>query len=257
MIELVDVEPTPCSWVRYLNASPRGRSEVSRLPVHLARAHGLPRDLDALVATSDLQGVVPDPHTRASTLLGVAVAEHLVALADDGVIPRAERTGVVLAGDLYSVPEANRRGGFGDVASVWDAFGASFAWVVGVAGNHDDVTRVREGALDGDHVVLDGLRIGGVGRIAGDPAKLGRRDEREQHARIELLAETGLDVLVLHEGPCGDRAQPGADAIRALVERHRVPLTICGHVHWDEPLARHRGGQVLNVDTRAIVIVPA
>jgi len=35
----------------------------------------------------------------------------------------------------------------------------------------------------------------------------------------------------------------------------RVPLTICGHVHWPEPLARHARGQILNVDTRVVVLV--
>jgi hypothetical protein len=78
--------------------------------------------LDAIVATSDLQGIVPDPRTGDATLLGVAVAEALEELTFDDVLPPAGRIGVVLAGDLYSVPTADKRGGFGDVASVWHAF---------------------------------------------------------------------------------------------------------------------------------------
>ena len=45
--------------------------------------------------------------------------------------------GVLLAGDLYTVPALDRRGGSGDVTAVWRAFGDEFSWVVGVAGNHD------------------------------------------------------------------------------------------------------------------------
>lgn len=219
---------------------------------------GLPDGLDAIAATSDLQGIVPDPRTRESTLLGVAVAELLEELAFDAVLPPAQRTGVVMAGDMYSVPAANQRGGHGSVATVWEAFAGPFAWVVGVAGNHDDVSDVardeRVIVLDTDDVVIDGLRFGGVGLIAGNPAKVGRRAEDDQLERIELLASNGLDVLVLHEGPRGDDTQPGHPLIRALVETHRVPLTICGHVHWPAPLARHERGQILNVDTRVVVL---
>jgi hypothetical protein len=43
---------------------------------------------------------------------------------------------------------------------------------------------------------------------------------------------------------------------RARIEHARVPLTVCGHVHWDAPVARHAGGQILNVDSRVIVLIP-
>ena len=41
-------------------------------------------------------------------------------------------SGAILAGDLYSVPAADMRGGFGDVAPVWRAFADRFSWVTGV-----------------------------------------------------------------------------------------------------------------------------
>jgi Icc-related predicted phosphoesterase len=258
MIEVVDIDDEAVADLRYLNASRRGGTEICHLVVQRARVRGLPDALDAIVATSDLQGIVPDPRTRESTLLGVAVAELLEELAFDAVLPPAQRTGVIMAGDMFSVPEANQRGGFGSVATVWSAFAGPFAWVVGVAGNHDDVSDVardeRVVLLDTEDVTLDGLRFGGVGLIAGNPAKVGRRAEDDQMERIELLASAGLDVLVLHEGPRGDDTQPGHPVIRDLVETHRVPLTICGHVHWPAPLARHEHGQILNVDTRVIVL---
>jgi Icc-related predicted phosphoesterase len=258
MLEILEIEETAVADLRYRNASRRGGTEVCHLVVERARVRGLPDTLDAIIATSDLQGIVPDPRTRESTLLGVAVAELLEELAFDEKLPLAQRTGVIMAGDMYSVPAANERGGFGSVAPVWSAFAGPFAWVVGVAGNHDDVSDVardeRVVVLDGEDVRIDGLRIGGVGLITGNPAKKGRRAEDEQLELIELLASDGIDVLVLHEGPRGDDAQPGHPLVGALIEQHRVPLTICGHVHWPSALARHQHGQILNVDTRVVVL---
>lgn len=70
----------------------------------------------------------------------------------------------------------------------------------------------------------------------------------------------GVDILVCHEGPSGPGsggAQLGHPGVRALVERHRVPLTLCGHVHWDQAVARTERGAILNVDARVVVLVAA
>jgi len=246
--------------IQYLNASSRGSTEVERLPVSRgALAAPLGGELDALLVCSDLQGIVPGPGGR-SELLGVQVAAVLEELAADGAIPPAKRTGVILAGDLYSVPAANKRGGYGDVAQVWVAFVERFAWVAGVAGNHDDVTAVaklgeRIHLLDGELAEVDGLRIGGVGGIIGNPRKPGRRSEVDQLRMIDRVLVQELDMLVLHEGPRGGSQQLGNDAIRATIEAGGVGLTICGHEHWRTPLAEHAHGQVLNVDARVVVLV--
>jgi len=251
----------PIREIHYLNASPRGGgTDVERLPVvRGALAAPLADELDALAVCSDLQGIVPGPEGR-SELLGVQVAGVLEELALDGVIPPVARTGAILAGDLYCVPAANKRGGYGDVADVWVAFAERFAWVAGVAGNHDDVSRVtglgpQVHLLDGELAVIDGLRLGGVGGIIGNPHKPGRRSEAEQLRALDRALGHDLDLLVLHEGPRGDARQPGNDAIRARIEVAAVGLTICGHDHWRVPLATHAAGQILNVDTRVVVLV--
>jgi Icc-related predicted phosphoesterase len=259
-IEIISFDDDAIHRLPYLNAARGGGSMVETLEINRARATGLPDTLDAIVATSDLQGIVPDPRTREATLLGVAVAEALEELAFDGVLPPADRIGIVLAGDLYSVPTADKRGGFGDVASVWRAFAKRFAWVAGVAGNHDDVTAVKRAdrvhLLDAGTVALSGLRVGGVSLIAGNPAKHGRREEGEQLARIARVASAGVDLLILHECPNGDgNRQDGHPGIRAIIDEHATPLTICGHFHWESPLSSHRGGQILNVDSRVIVLM--
>lgn len=260
-LSILEIAPRELTFVRYRNAARGGGTETARLPIVVAQTRGLPEPLDALIATSDLQGIVPDPRTRASTLLGCAVAEALEELAFDGALPPAARTGVLLAGDLYSVPGADKRGGHGDVAAVWHAFAERFAWVAGVAGNHDDVSTVAIGdrvhVLDTDRALLDGLRIGGVGLVSGNPDKRGRRAEDDQLARLELVADSGVDILICHEGPDGGPGQPGHPSIRAVLEQTAVPLTLCGHVHWDAPLARCGQGQVLNVDARVVVLVRA
>jgi Icc-related predicted phosphoesterase len=258
--QVVGIDDELIREIHYLNAASRGSTEVERLPVvRGALAAPLADELDALIVCSDLQGIVPGPQGR-SELLGVQVAAVLEELAFDRVIPPAARTGVLLAGDLYSVPAANRRGGYGDVADVWVAFTERFAWVAGVAGNHDDVSGVaRLGArvhlLDGELAEPDGLRIGGVGGIIGNPRKPGRRSEADQLRAIDRAIDRGLDILILHEGPRGGDQQPGNAAIRATIEAGGVGLTICGHDHWRVPLAAHAHGQILNVDARVVVLV--
>jgi 3',5'-cyclic-AMP phosphodiesterase len=108
--------------------------------------------------------------------------------------------------------------------------------------------------LDGDVVELAGLRIGGVGGIIGNKQKPGRRTEDVQLALVEGVLDAGVDILVMHEGPHGDERQPGNDFVRALIDAAEVPLVICGHDHWRMPLAERDGGQILNVDTRVVVL---
>lgn len=258
-VRIQQIEDELIREIHYLNASSRGSTEVERLPVSRGSlAAPLPGELDGLIICSDLQGVVPGPQGR-SELLGVQVAAVLEQLATDAAIPPAARMGVVLGGDLYSVPAANKRGGYGDVADVWVAFAERFAWVAGVAGNHDDVSEVaklgaRVHLLDGDVAAPGGLRIGGVGGIIGNPRKPRRRSEVDQLRAIDRVIDAGLDILVLHEGPRGGDRQPGNDAIRHTIEAGAVGLTVCGHDHWSVALAEHEHGQILNVDARVVVL---
>ena len=67
---------------------------------------------NALVIASDLQGVA-NAASGETRLVGQVLAEQLTMLAARGSIPPLPRTGVILAGDLYSAPEANQRGASG------------------------------------------------------------------------------------------------------------------------------------------------
>ncbi len=251
---------------RFVNAARGGGTESQDLLFWTARAEGMPAGIDALVITSDLQGVAPSwRHGGENTLLGILVAEELFDLANAGRIPEPSQTGVILAGDLYSAPAGNKRGASGDVREVWMAFAAMNRWVTGVAGNHDRFGTPREQArlaaektielLDGSVVMRDGLSIGGVSYIIGNPEKPGRQDEGEFFAALDLVLEGGPKLTILHEGPCGqEREQRGNVQIRKRIESSSPTLVVCGHVHWDKPLAQLGDSQVLNVDSRVVVL---
>ncbi len=109
-------------------------------------------------------------------------------------MPSLDRTGVLVAGDMYTVPGADKRGGTGDVRSVWYAFADRFRWVAGVAGNHDLFGTPKQLAaltlertahvLDGSVVELDGLSVGGVSYVSGRRRKPGYRPLSEQLKRL-------------------------------------------------------------------------
>ncbi len=264
-VRIVSLDPKPAHRVRYVNAGRRGRAESVFLPILFGEVDGLPRDVDALVLASDLQGVCASWRADGgNVLLGVHLVDELLELAEAGRLPYPERTGVVLAGDLFAAPGGDVRGATGDVRPVWTAFAEAFRWVVGVQGNHDQFGTVAEAArlratdgvhlLDGELAALDGVTFGGVGEIIGDPRKPGRKEESELLAHLALIAEERPDVIVLHQGPPGRREQRGSDPVRDALAGFGG-LVVCGHVHWDEPLFEPASGpQVLNVDSRVVVL---
>ena len=97
--------------------------------------------------------------------------------------------------------------------------------------------------------------VAGVGGIIGNPGKAGRRSEDDFLDALNRAIDGRPSVMVLHQGPNGAPGQRGDEAIRETVELGEVPLTICGHSHWEQSLADIAGGaQVLNVDARAVIL---
>ncbi len=262
-LHVTDVDPTPIASLPYRTAMGQGRVDRVVLPLVRGQVMGLPAGVHGLVIASDLQG-----RTEDGQLLGIAVADWLVGLCEElGLAPDA--VGVLLAGDLYTVPELDRRGGRGDVRGVWRAFADRFRWVAGVLGNHDDLggqtlAEVSENGvslLHATRVDLDGIGVAGVGGIIGDPAKPNRMDERAFLSAFEALWRAKASVLVSRESPAiPERGLIGNVALRGRVDRvgagcrHR-PLLICGHCHWPEPLTTLPSDvQVLNADGRVILL---
>lgn len=274
MTRLLSIDPAPFDELPAFNAAGAGRIEKIRVPLLRATVDRLPDGLDALVAVADLQSLEPPLPGVPPRLLGEALAERLVGLADRGDVPPPERTGVLLAGDLYTVPDLARRGGSGDVRPVWRAFAERFRWVAGVLGNHDELGPGNRdlwtfGRTPGVHVLdahvrdLDGLRVGGVAGIIGNPTRLNRQDLGTFLSKLEAVVDAGADVVVLHEGP--DALGPGGEHLRGSLEvratleelatLRRPPLVVCGHSWWPVPLVTLAGGvQVLKVDNRVVVL---
>ncbi len=274
-MRILDISPEPIHHIPCLNAaSGGGRTQSSVIPVLRGRVDALPGGLDALVIASDLQGYAsdaldhPEPMRR---LLGIEVAVSLDALAADGAIPDPLHTGVLLAGDLYAIPNLSDRGGIGDVDGVWRAFAERFRWVVGVAGNHDlfsgrsDLGAALEDLPDayplhGDVVTLDELRIAGISGVMGNSSRPWRNRPRDFQALMRsVMGRPFPDVLVLHHGPSfPEQGRRGNDLVREELWRLKSPaLVVHGHRHWDTPLAEMSNGvQALNVDFRVVVLTP-
>lgn len=255
--------------IRYLNAGIRRTGPVAGvLDVEAMDATGL-GDLAALVVMGDLQfrELSINSRDRPARLLGEVVSEELAVLSELGELPPPDSTGIVLTGDLFCEESLNRRGGLGDVRTVWEAFADSFAFVVGVAGNHDSfgdsteqdpfTSTVGRGLLDFDVIERGGLTIGGVSGIMGDPKRPNRRFEDEYLQAVALLAREKLDLMVMHEAPeVPSMSLPGNGPLGELLNRVQPTLVACGHVHWDKPVAPLASGStVLNVDARCVALI--
>lgn len=257
----------PILEYRFLNSGKGpGDFYVDQLPVHLGTVDSLPAGLDAIVATADLQGreQFEDGDGGPPRLLGEVLPDKLVGLLDRyNLAP--DRVGVVLAGDFYTVPNLDKRGGTGDVTRVWKSFARSFRWVAGVAGNHDlfdgavePKSRLASNAhfLESTFSQIDNLRVAGVGGIVGNPRKPQRKDDQQFIASLEQLLTAEPDLLIMHDGPNDERiGQRGSPMIRMTVERLPRTLLIRGHAHWTEPLIELANStQVLNVDCRVAIL---
>ncbi len=266
MVKILEIDRQPIHQIPFQCASSGKRGVTNlTLPIYLGTVDRLPADLGAIVVMSDLQGIDPD----LNRLMGHRVAEELEALIDnlDG-IPNSLQTGVILAGDLYARLESH--GGSGDVRAVWQDFHRRFRWVAGVAGNHDnfgntaaEVEEFEQMAnlhhLDGRMVRVDELDLAGISGLISTKHKPFRRPQKVYQQLIRELLERSPDILILHEGPSApDHNLRGNDTIRTELIDRRSLLTICGHVFWKQPVVNlPQGSQVLNVDSRAVILVAA
>ena len=267
-MRILSIKPEPIIEFPFLNAGrgPGGFYE-DRLPVQEATVDRLPDGVSAIVATADLQGRerFQDSPDGLPRLLGEAVPSLLVSEVLSALRLNGEAVGALLAGDFYTVPALDRRGGSGDVRAVWEAFGDEFSWVVGVAGNHDTFGVAPEASprftrhlhyLDADRVNVAGFRIAGLGGIIGNPRRPRRRSDDQYTECLESLLRQRTDILITHDGP-NDPIQRhrGSPLIREVVERLKPSLVVRGHARWKQPLAQLAGGvQVLNVDARIVVL---
>ncbi len=276
-MRITDLDLEPIYTLPCLQVSPGGKDYRRKdVPVLSATVDDLPEGLDALLITSDLQFIDTDTApVDERRLFGEVVARELGTMADLGLLPDPSRTGVLLAGDLYAHRALTSRGGIGDVTVVWRAFDDAFAWVAGVAGNHDDfngeTTRPRNMTsgsprlLDGDVATFDGLSIGGVCGVIGKKSKPWRRPEPDFVSALIDVLDDAPDLVVLHESPQPPsrqhRGRGKASITRAILSHassENPPLIVSGHVGWADPFDGVEGGpQFLNVEERVVVLTRA
>lgn len=223
----------------------------------------MPPEIDTLIAASDLQG----REKPGGKLLGEMLAEELERHSRCDRLPQQDRIGVLLCGDFFARNELDRRGGTGDVRTVFRAFANRFRWVVGVAGNHDHFgASPREFAsfcreegvhfLDGTYIDIDSIRIAGMSGIVGNPRRPFRRSTGSFIRTYKELLQYQPDIVLLHQGPRlpGDTDSVTMVPLEAVGEP--VPALYCfGHKHRKEPLWQSElGSQYLNVDGRVVVL---
>jgi hypothetical protein len=261
MLRVENLDSRPIVTIPYEYLESGGKVKQAELPVLSGIASGIPDVLDAIIVASDLQGVEPAGSAiGAQRPLGAVAAAWFHEMGLSGVIPRPERTGVVLAGDLHVDASLRERGGRGDVTAIWELFTSGMRWVVGVPGNHDSFKTTETGKvewtgsgtchlLDGATADVDSMRIAGLGGVIGRSEKPFRRVEPDYLAALRRLCGAGPDLVVLHQSP--DGRQEGCDGsvpIRDCLESMTPRFVVSGHTLWREPLATlHNGSQVLNV----------
>jgi len=263
-IEAIDYEPFHMVHHKTSGFNPKGNGPRTRdLPFYKVYVDELPEGIEAIVATSDLQGRETGGQNR---LLGERISEELETLVSQGDIPSIGA--VLLAGDLYDYPDCHKLGGSGDVAPVWNAFSDAFPCVLGVHGNHDVITdeNALQGdkghatvALDGSRHDVNGLMVAGVSGIIGKPTKNQRKTPEAFYTLLDKVLDDSPDVLLLHHGP--DNISPrqrGDSNVRERFEKsNREGLVIFGHCHWDAEQMWVKQGllDVLNVDGRVMVLM--
>lgn len=246
----------------FLNAA-GGRSGGpvrERLPFFQGKIRGLPDGSPTLVAMGDLQGRT-GMGSEASTLLGCGVAAALPSIQAEAGLPDPRLCVGILAGDLYAVPNAAKRGGTGDVSEVWRDLRQCFGSMVGVMGNHDifgeaiNPQAPPEDCLDGKVIEIGGLRIGGVSGIVGSPGRTNRRSVEEfVEVLLSVLVESP-HIVVLHAAPQADDGAPGEEALSTAIKSFGFDgLIVCGHVHWRYRVQRCGSATVLNVDGAVVTL---
>jgi 3',5'-cyclic-AMP phosphodiesterase len=268
MMRILEIDEEPVAVLPFLNAGRGvGGFYKDHLPVLVGTVDRLPPGLDGLVVTADLQGREHFQFQKGPSLR--LLGEWLPQELRESVLPSLGhdllQVGAILCGDFYTVPNLDKRGGSGDVTSVWNAFAYEFSWVAGVAGNHDtfgaDASKPPSFRsplhfLDCNSKSISGLEIAGISGILGDPKRAWRKTAEDFEDFICSLASRQPDILLMHDGPnVPELDLRGSPCIREALELLDRPLVIRGHAHWNQPLAELANGlQVLNVDARVVIL---
>lgn len=252
-MNILDVEKEPFHQMKYHSSGPKRTIAKCVLNFYRIKVDVLPKGVTSIVMTSDLQGREDGQRNR---LVGEQVVDELITLQEQGLISYIDLA--ILAGDLYDYPDCRKRGGTGNVTSVWNAFASKFERVVGVHGNHD---KVNEDELLSNVTILDGnvvryknIKIGGVSGIIGNETKNQRKSYETFEQELSNILNKRCDIIVLHAGPDDpDNNQKGEPMVKTQLENTNTGLVVFGHCYWHIPQISIGSNQVLNVDSKVFI----
>lgn len=237
---------------------------VQKLPVFLGHISNIPSGIDSIVITADLQG--RELYHERNLLIGEVVPHQLHDILTFLNID-TNNSIALLAGDFYSRELMDRKGGHGNVVPVWDSFSKYFKYTIGVPGNHDlfqqDAKLYRTFLknekikfLDKSDINLDGMKIGGLGGIIGNPRKPFRKTQIDYLNYLNKLLSNNLDILIMHDGPdVPDIEVEGISKVREIIEDSNCKLIIRGHKHWDNFFHQNKNGNyIINAHEKIIIL---
>jgi len=233
------------------------------LPIYLGEFEKENSNIDFLIICSDLQGVIEKGGEY--KLIGEELPEFLKLLIEVELIENKKpKVGVLLCGDLFT--SIDKRGSSGDVRAVWQEFENQFAWVIGVAGNHDRFGTKAEKeefkAYENIYLLhkevkeIDNFKIGGISGIIGRSDKTNRVNEEEYLVDLKKLLNKELDFVLLHETPDYPKLKYiGNSKIREVIEKEGKSNICCGHCHWTKTLIKFENKSlVMNVDSKVVIL---
>ena len=198
-------------------------------------------------------------------MLGEVLADFLqLYMSIEFPFTDLQKVGVLLCGDLYANLE--KRGGGGDVKGVWRKFNEYFKFVVGVAGNHDafgskedfETFQREEGIyfLNKKIIKVEGLTIGGVSGIIGNPAKPQRVEKEDYLKALKKILTKRPDFTLLHESPNNKNPKlEGNKKIRDLIDCSHGNTICSGHCYWKENIIKaENNNQMINVDAKCMIL---
>lgn len=261
-LKITDIENEPIERISFLTIPPNSiePSEFS-LPIYHGKIKGLPMNINAIVVTSDLQGVIIQ--NDKNVLLGEFLAENL-KLIFEVYFPQiaTKKTIAFLCGDLYA--DLTKRGQSGNPIKVWEKFASVFGQTIGIGGNHDkfinleDLDKIQNAKLLINEVFeFEGLKIGGLSGIIGRSDKNFRLQESDYLKAFSNLLNKKPDILLTHLSPqISDKSLLGNENITQILENGYATTLFCGHSHWeyDKPIDMKNETQVLNTDTKVFIL---
>ncbi len=261
MLRLEKIDALPFESIQYYTI-PSGEIEAESfsLPIYSGIIRNLPAAIDAIIVTSDLQGVVKVKEEY--LLLGEYLADSLKTILElyYSKIDK-EKVLVLLCGDLYT--SLIKRGDSGDPSEVWKRFSSIFGNVIGIAGNHDCFENESASLNENDNVCFlengivkfHGLTIAGLSGIIGRKDKNYRMSEPDYLKALSELMKKDPDILLTHLSPEAKGFQ-GEPKMSSLLERSSSTTLFCGHSHWEtnQPVFLKNGTGIINSDSKVFIL---